>query len=104
MKGRSPQTLSCIIIKTEILLGNFSLGLINFVNLSTTLFYFFYKNTLLNVFYSWGQRFLHQCFRPAPTTCCTVRAVTLILLPFSRSELCHHLIRTELFSSSQNSY
>jgi len=37
MKSRSPQTLSCI-LRTVILLGNFSLGLINFVNVSTTFF------------------------------------------------------------------
>jgi len=62
-------------IKTVILLGNFSFGLIKFVDLSTTststststffilrfltFFIFFRKNAFFNVFYSWGQRFLH---------------------------------------------
>ena len=66
MKSRNPQTLSCI-IKTVILQGNFSLGLINLVNLSTTFFIqrfitffiFSIKNAFFNVFNSWGQRFLH---------------------------------------------
>src|SRR6218665_3464068 len=64
MKSRSPQTLSYN-IKTVILLGNFSSGLFNFVNFSTTFFiqhfstFFisFIKNAFFNVFYSWGQRF-----------------------------------------------
>ena len=51
-------------IKTVILLGNFSLGLRDVVNLSTTFFIqlflrfnFFLKKRVFNVFYSWGQRF-----------------------------------------------
>src|SRR6218665_558008 len=44
-------------IKTVILLENFSFGLINFVNLSTTfvfdVFYFFHKKRIFNIFYSW---------------------------------------------------
>jgi len=54
-------------IKTLILLGKFSFGLNNFVNLSPTffiqrfltVFYFFHKNAFFNIFYSWDQRFLH---------------------------------------------
>src|SRR6218665_2376232 len=54
-------------IKTVILLGNFSFGFINFVNVSTTFFiqgfltcfYFFIKTRFNVFFYSWGQRFLH---------------------------------------------
>ena len=53
-------------IKTVILLGNFSVGLRDVVNLSTMfystffyVFYFFHKKRVFNVFYSWGQRFLH---------------------------------------------
>ena len=54
-------------IKTVILLGNFLFGLRDVVNLSTTFFIqlflrffiFFIKNAFFNVFYSWGQRFLH---------------------------------------------
>jgi len=54
-------------IKTVILLNNFSFGLINFFNLSTTFFiqrfeeffYFFIKVAFFNVCYSWGQRFFY---------------------------------------------
>jgi len=56
MKSRSPQTLH---IKTVILLGNFSFGLINIVNMSTmffiqcflNLFIFFIKNMFLTGFF-----------------------------------------------------
>src|SRR6218665_354093 len=68
-------------IKTVILLGNFSFGLINFVNLSTTnsnfystfLIVFFIKNASY-VFYFWGQHFLHLCFMPIHVADCLVRA------------------------------
>src|SRR6218665_1500828 len=57
-------------IKAVILLMNFSFGSINFVDLSTTIFiqvfyvfYIFHKNAFFNVFYSWGQRFLHLWLR-----------------------------------------
>ena len=60
-------------IKTVILLRNFSFGLINFVNLSTTffystffnIFYFFNKKHVFNVFYSWVQRFFYIWFEPS---------------------------------------
>src|SRR6218665_802327 len=63
-----PKPLNVVMhIKTVILLRNFSFGVINFVNLSImfyiqhflTFFIFFIKNAFFNVFYSWGQRFLH---------------------------------------------
>jgi|SRR6218665_1203124 len=64
MKSRSPQTLSCrpILIKTVILLGNFSSTL-------TTL-------PFLIVFYSWGERFyIYGLYRPL---------LSLIQLPFEQ--------------------
>jgi len=65
MKSCSPQTLSCI-LRTVILLGNFSFGLINFLNLSTMVFIqrfliIFIKTRFLKFFYS-CQRNLHQRF------------------------------------------
>src|SRR6218665_3727499 len=59
-------------IKTVILLKNFSFGLINFVNLSTTFFIqrflTFFIFFIIKLFYSWGQRFLHPCPQlPFPT-------------------------------------
>ena len=65
MKSSSPQMLSC----TVILLVNFSFGLINFVNLSTTffiqsffnVFYFFHKNAFLTFFILEVNVFLHLC-------------------------------------------
>src|SRR6218665_2170415 len=56
MKSRNPQTLSLsCIIKTVILQGNFSLGLINFVNLSRT---FFIQRFLTFFIFSIKTRFL----------------------------------------------
>src|SRR6218665_714195 len=47
-------------IRTVILLGNFSFGLMNFVNFSTT---FFIQRFLTFFFNSWSQRFLHLWLR-----------------------------------------
>ena|SRR6218665_1236763 len=72
MKSCSPQALSCI-IKTVILLGNFfHLVCVMLLicqqrflfNDILRFFIFFIKNAFFNVFYSWGQRFLHLWYRP----------------------------------------
>src|SRR6218665_2198485 len=69
MKSCSPQALSCIL--RQYLTGEFfSFGLRDVVNLSTTFFIqrffkffiWFIKNAFFNVFYSWGQHFLHLWF------------------------------------------
>src|SRR6218665_1504724 len=70
MKSCSHQALSCIIIKTVILLGNFFhlvcvMLLIcqqRFLFNVFLRFLFFHKNAFFNVFYSWSQRSLHLWF------------------------------------------
>src|SRR6218665_3319634 len=66
-------------IKTVILLGIFfSFGLRDVVNLSTTFFIqrfftffiLFIKKRFFNVFYSWGQRFVHLCIKDVFSSIC----------------------------------
>ena len=68
IKRHSPQTLD-MHTKTVILLGIFHLvGLILLICQERFLFsvferfLFFHNNCVFNVFYSWGQRFLHLWF------------------------------------------
>src|SRR6218665_1862768 len=71
MKSCNPQALSCI-LRQLFYWGFFSFGLRDVVNLSTTFFIqrfftffiFFIKTPFFNVFYSWGQRFLHLWLKP----------------------------------------
>ena len=50
-------------IKTVILLGISSFGLINLL-ICQQRFLFFHEKRVFNVFYSWGQRFLHLWVEP----------------------------------------
>src|SRR6218665_238249 len=69
----------------------FSFVLRDVVNLSTTLFIqrfftffiFFIKNALFNVFYSWGQRFLHLwvCVGVCVCNCISLSRTLVSLLP-----------------------
>src|SRR6218665_915516 len=85
-------------IKIVTLLGNFSFGLNNFLNFSTTFFIqrfstffiFSIKRAFFNVFYSWCQRFLHLCLEPLAKRHIAFLALSLYTNCFTCDVICRN--------------